>query len=167
MVRRRSDCSRHGSFAPSEGLPDAHRIQECIKLRRLVPSEAFEFTSATTLPPIRAVIADQVPGNDIKRAYIDRDDNQRAILWTSKPKFDQIFEKEQDREAVLKTEVFGGKRVLLGVELAIDPRTKEALDQWIVMAGGRPIAREEELADCDIYITKWRDGAGYSKVSRT
>ena len=118
------------------------------------------------MPPIRTASIDEVPGSKIKRAYIDQDDHQRTIIWTSRPNIDEIFEAEQDANAVQKTGVFAGKKVLLGIELDINPRTKEALDQWIIMAGGTPIAGEEGLADCDVYITRWREGPGYWSASR-
>jgi hypothetical protein len=53
----------------------------------------------------------------------------------------------------------------LGVELGINAQTKEALDQWVIMAGGEAVSREAELESCDVYITRWREGAGYSAVS--
>jgi hypothetical protein len=143
------------------------RIQECIKLRRLVPVEPFEFTSATTPPPIRnALLTDpESSANKVKRAFIDQDDHQRTLLWTSKRDIDQVFVQEQDPNAVQQTGVFAGKRVLLGVELGINAQTKEALDQWVIMAGGEAVSGEAELDSCDVYITRWREGPGYSAVS--
>ncbi|KAG7527331.1 hypothetical protein FFLO_07042 [Filobasidium floriforme] len=139
-------------------------IQECIKLRRLVPVEPFEFTSATTPPPIRnALLVDpETSAGKVKRAFIDQDDHQRTLLWTSKRDIDQVFVQEQDPNAVQQTGVFAGKRVLLGIELGINAQTKEALDQWVIMAGGVAVSGEAELESCDVYITKWREGPGYS-----
>jgi hypothetical protein len=101
----------------------------------------------------------------VKRAFIDQDDHQRTLLWTSKRDIDQVFVQEQDPNAVQQTGVFAGKRVLLGVELGINAQTKEALDQWVIMAGGEAVSGETELTSCDVYITRWREGAGYSAVS--
>lgn len=148
-------------------LMTGDRIQECIKLRRLVPVEPFVFTSATTPPPIRnALLTDpESSANKAKRAFIDQDDHQRTLLWTSKRDIDQVFVQEQDPNAVQQTGVFAGKRVLLGVELGINAQTKEALDQWVIMAGGVAVSGEAELESCDVYITRWREGPGYSAVS--
>jgi hypothetical protein len=99
--------------------------------------------------------------------YLGADEDQRTILWSAQDKIDDgaVFPPEQHTAPVREAGVFSGKKVLLGRELEINVQTKEALDQWITTAGGVPLVDNRSMPDCDIYITKWRDGADYSEVS--
>lgn len=82
-----------------------------------------------------------------------------------KMRTNDVMTMEQTIDQQMK--VFAGKRVLLGKRLDIDPSTKIVLDEWIMQAGGEAIGKEEDLEECDIYVTKWRSGPEYSKVSLT
>ncbi len=61
--------------------------------------------------------------------------------------------------------VFAGKNVLLGCQLGIDDSARTALNSWIQTAGGYALQFEEEMSECDVYITRWRDGREYLQVS--
>ena len=98
--------------------------------------------------------------------YLGADAEQQAVLWSAQDKTETTFPQgDSHSDPVREAGVFTGKKVLLGQALEINAQTKEALDQWIITAGGMPVLRESEMSTCDVYITKWRDGPEYSQVS--
>jgi hypothetical protein len=60
--------------------------------------------------------------------------------------------------------VFEGKKVILGCQIEVSPDFRVAIEETVVNAGGI-ILPEERLRECDIYVTPWREGKQYLRVS--
>lgn len=73
-------------------------------------------------------------------------------------------------ELVVK-DVWGGRKVLLSLGLGLREQMREAVAIGIERAKGAamsPPSREEELeliSDCDVFVTRYRSGKAYVKVS--
>jgi hypothetical protein len=108
---------------------------------------------------------DEVLSRGKTEPYLGANASQKSIFQASN---DGHIMQYMNAHMETVTEVrrpFEGKKVLLGRPLEINAQTKEALDEWIKQAGGVALPGDSHLPDCDIYITKWREGPEYSKVS--
>lgn len=60
--------------------------------------------------------------------------------------------------------VFEGKKIIFGCQIEISPDFRVALEEMVAQAGG-VVLPEERVRDCDIYVTPWREGKQYLRVS--
>lgn len=68
------------------------------------------------------------------------------------------------RVGSMGSRVFEGKKVILGCQIEVSPDFRVAIEETVGNAGG-VILPEEKLRECDIYVTPWREGKQYLRVS--
>lgn len=82
---------------------------------------------------------------------------EQEAAWRSVSAADKIMRPSASR-------VFEGKKVILGCQIEVSPDFRVAIEDTVVNAGGI-ILPEERLRECDIYVTPWREGKQYLRVS--
>jgi hypothetical protein len=82
---------------------------------------------------------------------------EQEAVWRSVSAAEKIVRSPGSR-------VFEGKKVILGCQIEVSPDFRVAIEETVVNAGGI-ILPEERLRDCDIYVTPWREGKQYLRVS--
>lgn len=84
--------------------------------------------------------------------------------WRSVAAADKMMKGHMPSTIGATSDVFGGKKLILGCQIEVSPDFRVAIEAAMVKAGGM-VLPEEKLRDCDIYVTPWRDGKEYLRVS--
>lgn len=148
------------------------RIIDCVTLQKRLPFQPYVFESPDILPPILRpewhADPSQQPSqhmtNLLKQQAIVHAEQENG--WRSVAAADKMLKGHMPSTASLGTvnKVFGGKKLILGCQIEVSPDFRVSIESAMVNAGGLVLS-EEKLRDCDIYITPWREGKEYLRVS--
>lgn len=84
--------------------------------------------------------------------------------WRSVAAADKMMKGHMPSSIGPTSNVFEGKMLILGCQIEVSPDFRVAIETAMVNAGG-VVLPEEKLRECDIYITPWREGKEYLRVS--
>lgn len=146
------------------------RIIDCVKLQKRLPFQPYVFESADILPPILRpewhADPSQQPSQHMTNLL-----KQQAIVsaeqengWRSVATAERMMKGHIPSSLSLANNVFEGKKVILGCQIEVSPDFRVSIESALVNSGGI-VLPEERLRDCDIYITPWREGKEYLRVS--
>lgn len=147
-------------------------IHASVGMMRLAPEKAYEYTIASD-PIIRrediyngvepaSKKMTEITMEKTRDQYLGTDEYQKALCWAARQDSDnppKIID-----PADFKNDVLQGRKILFGAELEIGQEYKALLDLCATRCGGVALEDESQMAETDIYVTKWREGSNFARA---
>lgn len=147
-----------------------YRIIDCVKLRKRLPFQPYVFESADEPPPIMRpewhADPERYPSQHMTNMLKQRVsvEKEQALGWGSVLGAEKMASGYISSTLKKDGHLFDGKKIILGCQIEVSPDFRVAIESTVVAAGGN-VLPEERMRDCDIYITPFREGKEYLRVS--
>lgn len=91
-------------------------------------------------------------------------EKEQALGWGSVLGADKMASGHISSALKKDATLLQGKKIILGCQIEVSPDFRVAIESTVMAAGG-DVLPEERMRDCDIYITPFREGKQYLRVS--